>query len=164
MSDTVRYHVDVFGKVQGVSFRNFTETIASMLKLSGTVENKEEKHVEIFVEGNRRPAEMFLKAVTLGSRWSRVDELKIEEQPVTGEIGGFSTIYPVVIPPLYAGIMHFGGYHQDTIPGIITSRLAEEKFECDICYEPSVTVVPDSGGGEPWHLCETHRRIFDSDH
>lgn len=147
--ETKRYHADIFGKVQSVSFRNFTETIGIMLGVSGTVENKEEKHVEIYVEGCEDVVEVFLKAVTYGPRFARVDSILFTPEPVTGEIGKFKIIYPVV-EHLFTG--YLGGENL-YIPGMY---LPLQTNVCDICGDtildkPFTFYDPESGA---WDLCK----------
>ena len=99
--DIVRYHIIVGGLVQMVGFRNFTDITASILGLSGTAENKHDKTgdmVEIFIEGDRKKAEIAAHVISIGPRSSRVDNISILEEPVTGELG-FTVIYPP-LPPI----------------------------------------------------------------
>jgi acylphosphatase len=99
-----RYHVLVTGKVQDVWFRGFTDSVANLMGLNGTAENKETNHVEIFVEGKDNIIKRFLACISFGPYAARVDNLELQEQAVTGEIG-FHAIFPrhvtaepVVIP------------------------------------------------------------------
>jgi acylphosphatase len=143
MTDIIRLHINCIGKTQMVCFRAFTVAVAKLFGLSGTCENKETNRVEIFVEGDKLTVETFAKVVTFGPRSSRVDELTIEELPITGEIGEFHAIYPPV--PVYPATM----YNSSWLPG---SFLASK---CDICEEPIVgkpyTFYLE---GDAWDLCK----------
>ena len=47
----IRYHVNVFGDVQGVGFRYFVLKNASLYGINGWVRNKSDSSVEIDAEG-----------------------------------------------------------------------------------------------------------------
>lgn len=144
--DIVRVHADCHGIVQGVGFRSFTETFAKLLGLNGTVENKPDDHVEVFVEGDRKLVEVLTKAITFGPRSARVDDLILNEIPVTGEIG-FEVIYPPI--PKFEGRVMTGNPFMDW--------LASQKFTCDVCegdFYMKPVVIADEGG-VIWQLCPT---------
>lgn len=79
------YLIRVYGRVQGVGFRYFTERLAMKYKIKGTVRNVED-YVEVHAQGEEAPLESFTQAVIKGaSPASRVetytiDELEIDEQ------------------------------------------------------------------------------------
>ena len=48
-----RKHIQVFGTVQGVGFRFYTERIAREYNIKGTVQNVED-YVDIYAQGNNK--------------------------------------------------------------------------------------------------------------
>jgi acylphosphatase len=90
-----RFHVQVFGRVQMVGFRFFTETVARLLHLTGTVENKDKDQVEIFVEGPEADLSTFLRLIHYGPSHARVDECVAGEETPQGD-ADFHAIYPPV--------------------------------------------------------------------
>ena len=73
----------VTGRVQGVSFRYFTEQAASFLKLAGWVRNVPDGSVEIQFRATDEEADRFREQVWRGSRLSRVDA--VDEQELAEE-------------------------------------------------------------------------------
>lgn len=69
----------VTGRVQGVSFRYFTEQAASFLRLSGWVRNLSDGSVEIRVRGSADKIEKLREQVERGPRMSRVDSVAEQE-------------------------------------------------------------------------------------
>jgi acylphosphatase len=141
----VRYKANVKGKVQCVSFRNFTEICAILLGINGTVENKGTAEVEVFMEGEKEMIERLLKAVTLGPKRARVDEFVFTEEKVTGEVG-FTTIRPP--QPVY---------NWGELSYLPKSLQPTGKYSlCDICDgviygSPIIYNDPESG---IWEVCK----------
>jgi acylphosphatase len=144
MTNITRVHANFFGKVQGVSFRYFTEGLANALLLNGTVENKERDQLEVFIEGDVETVERFLKAMTYGPRFSRVDSFTFEEIPITGEIGGFSPIYPVKPVAIY------NWYQPNGLSSLKT---------CEFCDASWFTTVKDVDG-VPYDVCREHYYLW----
>lgn len=69
----------VTGRVQGVSFRYYTEQAASLLRLSGWVRNLPDGSVEVRVRGSADRIEKFREQVSRGPRLARVDAVAEEE-------------------------------------------------------------------------------------
>jgi acylphosphatase len=69
----------VFGKVQGVFFRESTRQLAQQLGLLGWVRNRGDSSVEVFVQGELRQIEKFIAWARNGPPTARVDELNIED-------------------------------------------------------------------------------------
>jgi acylphosphatase len=76
--DNVRGHVWVKGRVQGVGFRAYVESIARQTELTGWVRNVGYDTVEAVAEGECAKVEQFIELMKQGPRASRVDESKIE--------------------------------------------------------------------------------------
>lgn len=88
-NETLRVHVWVKGRVQGVGFRAHVEYHAEKIGVTGWVRNVGYDTVEAVAEGTSEQIERFIEAMKTGPRASRVDETKIEYEDVTGEFAGF---------------------------------------------------------------------------
>jgi acylphosphatase len=77
-ASTSRVHLSVFGRVQGVGFRWFTERIASRLELAGWVRNCADGSVELEAEGHADAILAFRRALHEGPPGARVD--RVEER------------------------------------------------------------------------------------
>lgn len=72
-------HLQVFGTVQGVGFRYYTEKLAQKYNIVGTVQNVDD-YVEIYAQGKKADLEQFINAVIDGaSPASSVDNYTIED-------------------------------------------------------------------------------------
>jgi len=87
--DAVRAHIWLTGRVQGVGFRAFVESIALQAKVTGWVRNVGYDMVEAVAEGTREKVEQFVELMKQGPRASRVGESRIEWEDVTGEFREF---------------------------------------------------------------------------
>ncbi len=74
MTDQLRAHVWVKGRVQGVGFRAYVELVARQAGVTGWVRNVGYDTVESVAEGERADVERFIELVKQGPRASRVDE------------------------------------------------------------------------------------------
>ena len=87
---TVRAHVWVHGRVQGVGFRAHVEYRARQVGgLTGWVRNVGYDTVEAVVEGERAKVERLIELMKDGPRGSRVDDSKVEWENPTGEFAKF---------------------------------------------------------------------------
>lgn len=89
MTDQLRAHVWVKGRVQGVGFRAYVESTARQAGVTGWVRNVGYDTVETVAEGERGKVERFIEMVQQGPRASRVDESRVEWEEVTGKFGEF---------------------------------------------------------------------------
>jgi acylphosphatase len=89
-SEIVRAHIWVTGRVQGVGFRAHVEYHGAKTGVTGWVRNVGLDRVEAVAEGTRAQMEQFIALVKQGPRASRVDDLRVEYEPVSGEFAGFS--------------------------------------------------------------------------
>ncbi|MFZ5909681.1 MAG: acylphosphatase [Chloroflexota bacterium] len=87
--ETVRAHIWVRGRVQGVGFRAFVQQTAMLIGVAGWVRNVGYDTVEALAEGEREKVERFLQAVKRGPRMSLVEEAREEWETATGEFGSF---------------------------------------------------------------------------
>ena len=89
-NETVRAHVWVKGRVQGVGFRAYVEYVASKIGgLAGWVRNVGYDMVEAIIDGERGNVENLIEAIKQGPRGSRVDESRVEWETPTGEFMQF---------------------------------------------------------------------------
>lgn len=72
----------VFGRVQGVGFRFFTENWANRLGLSGYVKNCADGSVEAYAIGDATALEEFKLHLSEGPRSARVDNIQEFEEQV----------------------------------------------------------------------------------
>jgi acylphosphatase len=79
--DRVRQHVWIWGKVQGVCFRAYTQKEARRLNVQGWVKNLQDGRVEGVFEGQQDNVVAMLKWCYQGSPWAKV--LKVEHQEET---------------------------------------------------------------------------------
>lgn len=88
--ETVRAHVWVKGRVQGVGFRAHVEYSARQMGgITGWVRNVGYDTVEAIAEGERVQVERFIQMMKDGPHGSRVDESKVEWEAPTGEFDRF---------------------------------------------------------------------------
>ncbi|MDO5374821.1 acylphosphatase [Staphylococcus rostri] len=87
-----RYLIRVYGRVQGVGFRYFTERLALKHHVTGTVQNVND-YVEVTAQGEGRDLEAFVQAVIKGaSPASSVTHHHIESLDVEPQLGKFKVL------------------------------------------------------------------------
>ncbi|WP_412520628.1 acylphosphatase [Staphylococcus simulans] len=87
-----RRKIQVFGQVQGVGFRYFTERLAQKYHITGTVQNVEQ-YVEVYAQGEEQELEHFTQAVIEGaSPASKVTDYNIEQLDTDSSLERFRTI------------------------------------------------------------------------
>ncbi len=84
-----RLHVQVFGHVQGVSFRYYTQLRAKELGLTGWVRNRPDGSVEVIAEGNRNRLEDLLAFLHQGSPAADVTNVNVDWLAANGEFSDF---------------------------------------------------------------------------
>ena len=85
-------HIKVFGIVQGVGFRYYTEKIAKKYNVVGTVQNISD-YVEIYAQSDEASLTSFINAIIEGaSPASQVEDYEIEEIETNESWENFSTI------------------------------------------------------------------------
>ena len=87
--ETVRVHLWVQGRVQGVGFRAFVQQNALQIGVTGWVRNVGYDTVEAVAEGPEEQIDAFLRMMKRGPLSSRVNESREEWEPVTGEFSAF---------------------------------------------------------------------------
>jgi acylphosphatase len=88
-NESLRVHVWVKGRVQGVGFRAHVEFAARRAGVAGWVRNVGSDTVEAVAEGEREEIERFVEAMKTGPRGARVEESRVESETPTGEFSGF---------------------------------------------------------------------------
>lgn len=89
----MQLYILISGKVQGVGFRNFTRKNARTLGVSGYAKNLANGKVEVVAEGDKMQLDALVALLWQGPRASKVDDVKIEERPITGEYKTFGVRY-----------------------------------------------------------------------
>ncbi len=74
--------IKVIGRVQGVGFRYYTNKKALELDISGFVRNMPDGSVYIEAEGEEKQIHNFVCWVKEGPNWSRVEDVKVQDQPL----------------------------------------------------------------------------------
>lgn len=78
------------GRVQGVGFRYFTESVAAREGLHGWVRNLPGGSVETRVEGDAESVERFERAIRHGPPAARVDQVEVDDEVPDGRESGFA--------------------------------------------------------------------------
>ncbi len=86
---TLRAHVFISGRVQGVNFRWFTQRKAQELKLTGWVRNLWDGRVEAVFEGDEAAVRQAVAWCHHGEPPARVSEVEVTFAPYTGQFTGF---------------------------------------------------------------------------
>jgi acylphosphatase len=90
---TVRRRIVISGLVQGVAFRYYTRAKAREAGATGWVKNLPDGRVEALIEGSFSVVEEVIRWCRKGPPASRVDDIKIYEEPATGEFSEFDINY-----------------------------------------------------------------------
>jgi len=69
--------IKIYGKVQGVNFRRFTNSLALELDLKGWVQNITDGTVEVYVEGNDAGLKVLIEKLKIGPEHSHVEKLEL---------------------------------------------------------------------------------------
>ncbi len=88
----VQYQIRVYGRVQGVGFRNAARNQARSLNLKGWVENHQDGSVHLLINGGQDACMKFVAWCRTGSGYSWVERLEIDEME-PGEVSSFSVRY-----------------------------------------------------------------------
>jgi acylphosphatase len=81
MEKIIAMQIQVFGRVQGVGFRYYTQKKANELEIAGFVKNKADGSVFIEAEGIEKTLNEFLLWCHKGPSWARVQDVKFQEMP-----------------------------------------------------------------------------------
>ena len=83
----------VWGRVQGVFFRDFAQEQAKQLGLSGYIHNRPDGRVEVWAEGERNKLEELVNYLKIGPPAAMVDRVNFEWLEYKGSYSGFSVKY-----------------------------------------------------------------------
>ena len=75
----MKKHLLIFGKVQGVGFRNWLYVKATEKNVHGWVKNTIKGEVEVLLIGNNKDVNEIIKQCEIGPSTSRVIEIKIQD-------------------------------------------------------------------------------------
>ncbi len=84
---------EVSGRVQGVGFRYFTQSLAVGLDIVGYVYNTPKGTVRFFAQGPDGVLQQFLKSIATGPPGARVDGCDIRDGKVDNSITSFDIKY-----------------------------------------------------------------------
>lgn len=84
-----RFHLLLFGQVQGVGFRLFAQREAARHSVHGWVRNREDGAVEVWAEGAREPLTAFLNQLLIGPIGADVRDYQVEWGSPTGRYSSF---------------------------------------------------------------------------
>ncbi len=87
--DTIRAHVFIKGRVQGVFYRDWTLQKAKALGLTGWVKNLEDGRVEAVFEGPKATVEEMIRQSRQGSVLAKVEHVDALWEEPTGEYSSF---------------------------------------------------------------------------
>ena len=90
MAINKRFQATVHGRVQGVSFRHYTQVEAQRLGVSGWVANQRDGTVRVVAEGPESALKQFEKFLHEGSPYAQVSHLDIVWGTATNEFSHFS--------------------------------------------------------------------------
>ena len=94
MTDLASVQAIVYGRVQGVYFRDFTSRHAAELGLTGYVRNSPDgKAVEVQVEGERNQLERLIDYLKDGPPGAIVERVETNWSEYTGSCSNFSIRY-----------------------------------------------------------------------
>ena len=82
-------NIVVSGEVQGVGYRYYVWDQAMHLRLKGFVKNNKDGTVEIEVEGTSFLINEFLKRLKVGSRTSKIDDIKVKRKEYKNQYKSF---------------------------------------------------------------------------
>ncbi|MEN9203569.1 MAG: acylphosphatase [Thermostichus sp. DG_1_6_bins_120] len=87
MSECVRVHVWIGGRVQGVGFRAYTEAMARKVGVQGWVRNLRDGRVEAVFQGSPSAVEAMLTWCEQGSPGSQVEFVEQRPEPPEDLVG-----------------------------------------------------------------------------
>ncbi|MFQ5790401.1 MAG: acylphosphatase [Acidobacteriota bacterium] len=83
------FHIVLSGRVQGVGFRWFAESLAGEYAVTGYVRNLADGRVEILAQADEEILKAFCEALRRGPSWSRVVNVSIKRVPMEPDLRGF---------------------------------------------------------------------------
>ena len=93
MSDHIRAHLIITGRVQGVCFRMETMQAAQRHNTNGWVRNLPDRSVEALLEGPAEAVNQTIEWCRHGPPHSRVENVQVQWEDYQGEFNRFSITY-----------------------------------------------------------------------
>ncbi len=93
MPENARVLLKIYGRVQGVFFRDSAQKQAQALNLTGWVKNKSDGTVEILAEGNKEKLQEFINWCQQGSEKAQVSKIETDWQNYQAEFNDFLIKY-----------------------------------------------------------------------
>ena len=84
-----RVHLKIAGRVQGVSFRWYTQKKATQLGVTGWVKNLADGRVELEAEGDNQQLEQLVNWCQHGPELARVDGVEVKWEDASGSNNDF---------------------------------------------------------------------------
>lgn len=84
-----RIEAKVYGMVQGVSFRHYTQQEARRLNLTGWVKNERDRTVRVVAEGPEERLKQLVEWLHIGSPYGRVDKVDVKWSAATADFKDF---------------------------------------------------------------------------
>lgn len=89
----VRYSIIVSGRVQGVGFRYFAQTVASMINLTGYARNCDNGNVELEVQGDETIILKFMEKLRKGNGFCLIKDFSMKAIPIVKNENKFKIKY-----------------------------------------------------------------------
>ena len=93
MADLISVQATVYGRVQGVFFRDFVAEHAHELGLTGYARNLPRRAVEVVAEGERKQLEKLISYLKMGPPDAKVEKVVTNWSEYTGNYSGFRIKY-----------------------------------------------------------------------
>lgn len=93
VNSQMQRYILISGKVQGVGFRYFTRQNAMKLGVHGYAKNLPNGKVEVIAEADKATLDEFVKILWKGPPASKVEAVKVEARPHSGEYTSFGIKY-----------------------------------------------------------------------
>jgi acylphosphatase len=88
------YHIKIKGLVTGIGFRCATLSEAGKYQnILGYVRNVCRSEVEVVIQGDEYDTQCIITWLHHGPEWSRIDDIKINELPITATLPHFKITY-----------------------------------------------------------------------
>lgn len=88
-----RYNIIVSGRVQGVGFRYFVQTLANRLNLKGWVKNLDNGDVQMELQTSEENLELIMEKLKKGNGFSKVSNMKIDVLKELDKYNSFKILY-----------------------------------------------------------------------
>lgn len=94
MSDNLKtIQILISGRVQGVGFRYFTESLADKYPVNGYVKNTLDNRVEVVCQGETEDIDQFINELRKGPAFSVITDVNIEELKTDRDYNSFEIKY-----------------------------------------------------------------------